>query len=85
MAITGAKLSEVLGIDTRTIAELAGILTEEGYWVCSGIGCWYATSEKDWVHHQLTKERDRGIAIIRKTVEAKKNSVNEPTLFEFTT
>jgi len=81
-AITAETLSTILGADTRTIAELVGILTEEGYWICSGMGYWWAEDERQWIDYQLKKERDRGIAIIRKTVRARKNSVNEPTLFE---
>jgi hypothetical protein len=84
-AITGAQLSDVLGIDTRIVAEIAGLLTAQGFWICSGNGYWYAYNEENWKEFQLNKERDRGIAIIRKTVAAKKNCVNEPTLFESVT
>jgi hypothetical protein len=81
-ALTGERISEILGgLDTRTIAELAGLLTAQGFWICSGMGYWYALTELDWKKH-LNKERDRGIVIIKKTVQAKKNSVNEPNLFD---
>jgi len=81
-AITGEQLSEQLGIAPREVAELVGVLTQEGFWVCSGMGYWYAESKEQWIDRQLNKERKRGIEILKKVYKAEKNSVNELNLFD---
>ncbi len=81
-AIKADALSESLGVDPRQIAEFAGLLTQEGYWVCSGIGYWYAESKQQWIDRQLGKERGRAIEILKKVHHAEKNSVDELSLFE---
>ncbi|MFA5313741.1 MAG: hypothetical protein WC375_10590 [Methanomassiliicoccales archaeon] len=80
-ALSGKQLSEMFGVDTRAIADMAGMLTQEGFWVCSGMGYWYAENKEQW-NHQLNKEQNRGIEILKKVHNAKKNSVDEPSLFE---
>jgi len=70
------------GVNTRDVSALVAEFIFLGFPVCSGTrGFWRAKDEAEF-RDQLTKERDRGIQILRKVNGGKKNVNNEITLFE---
>jgi hypothetical protein len=80
--ITGRAIEEGWQVDPRSVAASVALLTEEGYAVCSGgRGYFYARTRAEFEEH-LEKEDQRAMALLSKTSQARKNFVDQPSLFE---
>jgi hypothetical protein len=80
--IKAETIQGLTGVDTRIVADMLRQFEIRGIGICSGpFGYYLARDRREWEGH-INKERDRGIKIIKKTVQAKKSYVVGPTLFD---
>lgn len=80
--VKGEKIGMAFSIHPRVVAEIIGNLRREGYHVCSGDeGYCYADTLEQW-EQDLDKERGRGVAILDRVSDSKRNTVNAFELFD---
>ncbi|MEW6511864.1 MAG: hypothetical protein AB1428_13010 [Bacteroidota bacterium] len=80
--IKGEQIEEITGVPAREVAAIVASCTKRGFAVCSGShGYWMAATLAEFEEH-LEKERKRGVEVLQKVHKAKKNYLNQVTLFD---
>jgi predicted transcriptional regulator len=80
--VKAEKIVDMTGAPERMVTDVLKVFERSGFNVCSrGIGFFAAANDEEFKRHNQ-KEMERGKKIIVKAVQAKKNRINQPTIFD---